>query len=63
MNVKKKAQAALMYDTVTLVAETLNRMLRKKADAFRSSGGARGGSKSGGGGGGRERKGGAAGMP
>lgn len=49
---KKKAQAALMYDTVTLVAETLNRMLRKKADAFRSSGGARGGSKGGGGGGG-----------
>ena len=24
-----------MYDTVTLVAETLNRMLRKKADTFR----------------------------
>ena len=32
-----QAQAALMYDTVTLVAEMFNRMLRKKADTFRVS--------------------------
>jgi glutamate receptor 3 len=31
-----QAQAALVYDAVTLVADTFNRMLKKKPDTFRS---------------------------
>ena len=44
-----KAQAALMYDTVTHLSDTLNRMLRKKSDTFRVIN-SRGGSGSSGGG-------------
>ena len=45
----KQAQAALMYDTVTHLADTLNRMLRKKADTFRVINSRGGGSSSAGG--------------
>ena len=31
-----QAQAALVYDAVTLVADTFNRMLKKKPDTFRT---------------------------
>ena len=47
-----KAQAALMYDTVMLVADTFNRMLRKKSDTFRTSGRKDASGAAGGGGGG-----------
>lgn len=32
----QKAQAALVHDAVTLMADTFNRMLKKKPDTFRS---------------------------